>query len=534
MAVELLLTAMTGRIPTPLPTPQTIMPNQTLPHLSKHLRTDCARDLLALLAGGLYTLAFAPFNYAVLAPIALLLLFSGWRHATPLRALRRGYLFGLGAFGIGVSWVYVSIHDYGHAGLFSAAALTTLFFSFWALFPALAGWLTVQCRASHSILGVALIWALLEYFRGVLLLNGFPWLLGAYSQLHSPLAGYISLIGAYGTGFLLALSAALAVAVLHHNKRRYWLGGLLALIWIAGAGLRHITWTTPIGKDLQVALIQGNISQDQKWLPDNQMNTLMLYKNLTAEHWGADIIVWPETAIPAYLSEVEGFYLTPLQTEALQHHTDLIVSLPAEGDTDTIMYNAVLTLGQHPGQYNKNHLLPFGEYMPWQPLSGYILNKLDIRLGDFTPGGDRQPLLQAGGYPFITSICYEDAFGDANINGLPQAAYLVNVTNDAWFGDSMEPHQHLQIAQMRALETGRFMLRATNTGLTAVIAPNGNISASAAPFTTTVLKANITPMGGMTPYARIGDQPIVLVLLGIFLAWWGYQVSAGYKRGKIS
>jgi apolipoprotein N-acyltransferase len=283
-----------------------------------------------------------------------------------------------------------------------------------------------------------------------------------------------------------------------------------------------------------VALIQGNISQDQKWLPDNQMNTLMLYKNLTAEHWGADVIVWPETAIPAYLSEVEGFYLTPLQTEALQHHTDLIVSLPAEGDTDTIMYNAVLTLGQHPGQYNKNHLLPFGEYMPWQPLSGYILNKLDIRLGDFTPGGDQQPLLQAGGYPFITSICYEDAFGDANINGLPQAAYLVNVTNDAWFGDSMEPHQHLQIAQMRALETGRFMLRATNTGLTAVIAPDGNISASAAPFTTTVLKANITPMGGMTPYARIGDRPIVLVLLGIFLAWWGYQVNAGYKRGKIS
>jgi apolipoprotein N-acyltransferase len=264
------------------------------------------------------------------------------------------------------------------------------------------------------------------------------------------------------------------------------------------------------------------------------MNTLMLYKNLTAEHWGADVIVWPETAIPAYLSEVEGFYLTPLQTEALQHHTDLIVSLPAEGDTDTIMYNAVLTLGQHPGQYNKNHLLPFGEYMPWQPLSGYILNKLDIRLGDFTPGGDQQPLLQAGGYPFITSICYEDAFGDANINGLPQAAYLVNVTNDAWFGDSMEPHQHLQIAQMRALETGRFMLRATNTGLTAVIAPDGNISASAAPFTTTVLKANITPMGGMTPYARIGDRPIVLVLLGIFLAWWGYQVNAGYKRGKIS
>ncbi|MDD5272105.1 MAG: apolipoprotein N-acyltransferase, partial [Methylovulum sp.] len=413
------------------------MPTPALPFFSKHLHSDLFRDWLALLAGGLFTFSFAPFNYSALAPLALILLFAGWRYATPLRALRRGYLFGLGAFGLGVSWVYVSIHDYGHAGFLSAGALTTLFFGFWALFPALVGWLAVICRANRSLLGLPLLWALVDYFRGVLLLNGFPWLLGAYSQLHSPLAGYIPLVGAYGTGFLLALTAALVVAFLHRPQQRRWTGAGVVIIWLVGAGLQSIQWTHPIGPALQVVLIQGNISQDQKWLPENQLKTMTLYKDLTAQHWGADIIVWPETAIPAYLSEVEGFYLTPLQAEALQHHTDLIVSLPAEGDTDTKMYNSVLTLGRSQGIYSKNHLLPFGEYMPWQPLSSYILSKLDIRLGDFTAGGDQQPLLQAGGYPFITSICYEDAFGDANSVGLPQAAYLVNVTNDAWFGDSL-------------------------------------------------------------------------------------------------
>lgn len=502
------------------------MPNQ---NLSKRFQSGYLRDLLALTAGGLFTLAFAPFDHAALAPLALILLFAGWRYATPLRGLWRGYLFGLGSFGTGVSWVYVSIHDYGHASVLAAGALTALFCAFWSLFPALVGGMAVLCRANRSLLGLPLIWVLVEYFRGVLLLNGFPWLLGAYSQLHTPLAGYIPLVGAYGTGLLLALSATLVVAMLHQPGQRRWQGGGLIMIWLVGGLLQTISWTSPIGKPLSVALIQGNIPQDQKWLPENQLKTMAMYKDLTAQHWGTDIIVWPESAIPAYLSEVEGFYLFPLQTEAGQHHSDLIVSLPVEGDNAHEMYNSVLTLGWHRGIFSKNHLLPFGEYMPWQPVSGYILNKLDIRLGNFTPGGDAQPLLKAGGYPFITSICYEDAFGDANIVGLPEAAYLVNVTNDAWFGNSIEPHQHLQIAQMRAIETGRFMLRATNTGVTAVIAPDGSLSAKAEPFTTTVLTSNITPMGGMTPYARIGDWPVVLGLLMGFLVWsvyWRVVVKA--------
>jgi apolipoprotein N-acyltransferase len=438
----------------------------------------------------------------------------------------------LGSFGTGVSWVYVSIHDYGHAGIFAAGALTALFCAFWSLFPALAAFLTVLFRANKSVLGLPLIWVLVEYFRGVLLLNGFPWLLASYSQLNTPLAGYIPLVGAYGTSFLLALSATLIVGMLPRPHTWRWQSGALIAIWLIGGLLQTITWTQPIGKPLSVALVQGNIPQDQKWLPENQLKTMTMYKDMTAQHWGTDIIVWPESAIPAYLSEVEGFYLAPLQAEAVQHHSDLIVSLPVEGKGRFEMYNSVLTLGRHQGIFSKNHLLPFGEYMPWQPLSGYILNKLDIRLGDFTPGGDAQPLLKAGGYPFITSICYEDAFGDANIVGLPEAAYLVNVTNDAWFGNSIEPHQHLQMAQMRAIETGRFMLRATNTGVTAVIAPDGSLSAKAEPFTTTVLTSSITPMGGRTPYSSIGDLPVVLLLLSIFMIWMVYTFRQYQSKHK--
>jgi len=477
------------------------------------LSNSIYRDFFALIAGVLYTLAFAPFDYAYLAPVALMVLFASWQFTTAWRAMLRGYLFGLGSFGLGVSWVYISIHDFGGAGEFSAGAMTALFVMFWSLFPALVAFFAVRMGAGKNLVMIPFIWVLVEYFRGVMLLNGFPWLLGAYSQLATPLSGYVPVLGAYGTGFLLALSAVAGVVILQKQKQRLLTGILLLLVWLTGGLLKTVAWTDAIGEPIRVSMIQGNVSQDQKWRPENRLNTLLLYKKLTEEHWDSDLIIWPETAIPAYLSEVEDFFLAPLSLAAQQQGVDLIVSLPIEGSAGHEIYNGVISLGKERGMYRKNHLLPFGEYMPWQPVSGFILRQLKIRLGDFTPGGSRQPLLKAAGYPFITSICYEDAFGDEGISGLPDAAYLVNVTNDGWFGNSPEPHQHLQIARMRALETGRFLLRSTNTGATAVIAPDGKIIRQAPLFETTVLTETITPMGGMTPYAGLGDKPIIVVLV---------------------
>jgi apolipoprotein N-acyltransferase len=499
-------------------------------------------DLLAAIAGILFTLAFAPFDYAYLAPMALILLFASWQNITPGRALSRGYLFGLGAFGLGVSWVYISIHDFGRANMLSSALVTGLFVGFWALFPALAGYLSVKLRTKDrgliSIMVMPVVWLLIEYFRGYWVLNGFPWLQIAYSQLETPMAGYIPVTGVYGTGFLVALTASVIVFMFQTRNHRLLLTTALALIWTTGSVLQGIKWTEAIGDPIRVSLIQGNIKQDQKWRPENKLNTLRYYKTMTETHWDSSVIVWPETSIPAYLSEVNEWFLLPLSKAAQQHKSDLIVSLPAHGNSEDEKYNAVMTLGKETALYRKKHLLPFGEYLPWRPVSGFILNSLGMKLGNFKPGGIDQPLLKAGGYSFITSICYEDAFGDANIIGLPDAAYLVNVTNDGWFGNSMEPHQHLQIARMRAMETGRFLLRATNTGVTAVVAPNGRIISKAPPFEATVLTETITPMGGMTPYARIGDQPVILVLMILLICTIIYDSQVGraarafYRRSE--
>lgn len=481
------------------------------------MMNNYAGDFLALVAGILFTLTFAPFDYPT-ALLALGLLFACWQRTTPRRALWRGYLFGLGEFGLGVSWVYVSIHDFGHAGVFSAGLMTVLFVGFWAIFPALAGYFCAKLSELNRVLLMPVIWLLIEYLRGVWVLDGFPWLLAGYSQLDTPLAGYIPVLGVYGTGFIVALSASLILAVLQ-NKNWQTAVVLLAL-WTGGSYLQTLQWTQPIGAPIRVALIQGNISQDKKWLPENKLNTLHLYKTLTEQHWDAKVIVWPETSIPAYLSEINDSFLMPLNQAAQQHHTYLIVSLPIRNETSGKKYNAVMTLGSHIAYYRKRHLLPFGETMPWQPLSGFVLRQLGIKFGNFSPGGNNQPLLSAGGYPFITSICYEDAFGKLAIQGLENAAYLVNVTNDGWFGHSIEPHQHLQMARMRALETGRFLLRSTNTGLTAIIAPNGVLTQQLPLFEVGVLSGEISPMTGLTPYARLGDAPVLIFLGGLLIVRW--------------
>lgn len=472
-------------------------------------------ELLSPFAGLLLTLAFSPFNYSYLAIVSLVFVFSAWLNCSAKRAALRGYLYGLGLFGSGISWVFVSIHDYGGAPLTGAILLTVAIICFWSVFPAVTAYISVKItpgkHKKQLLWVIPLVWVLVEYYRGYWFLNGFPWLQIAYTQLDTPLRGFVPIMGVYGTGFLLALTVSIVVAGIKRRVKYQNVFIALIMLWGVGEYLTTIKWTHAVGQPINVALIQGNVPQDQKWLAENRVKTLVNYREMTEQHWGADIVIWPETAIPAYLSQVKKFYLDPLSAAAKQNNTDLIVSLPARGK-DKEFFNTVLTLGKNEAQYNKNHLLPFGEYLPLQPLSGYILDSLGIHLGNFTSGGNDQPLLKAGGYPFSTSICYEDAFGSEAIRGMPEAAFLVNVTNDAWFGDSIEPHQHMQIAQMRALETGRYLLRVTNTGVTAIVSPDGKIKNRAPVFKQFILTGSIMPMGGMTPYAYLGDGIIVLIL----------------------
>lgn len=492
-------------------------------------------DCLALIAGVLLALAFAPFDWAYLAFVALALLFVIWEAVSPVRAALRGFLFGLGLFGFGVSWVFVSVRYYGGADLFSSISITLLFVSVWALFPALTGYLAVKIRSYRrrgmcDVLILPCLWQLVDYFRGVWFLNGFPWLQVAYSQLATPIAGYIPVLGSYGAGFIVVLIVNLALRCGRGKRHTGFALSAICLLTLCGQMLKQVAWTHPIGPEITVSLLQGNISQEQKWAPENRDRTLRQYLAMTDRHWRSDIVVWPETSIPAYYSEVKDAVLQPLEQNAIEHNSSVVVSLPMTGQTADIKYNTLLVLGKTPSIYHKNHLLPFGEYLPLQPLSGKILDFLNMRLGQFTPGGDWQSLPVAAGYPFAASICYEDAISRELLGKLPQAAFLINVTNDAWFGRSIEPFQHLQIARMRALESGRYLLRATNTGVTAIVSPRGAIIADAPIYRTATVNGAILPMGGNTPYAETGDEPLVLFFMLTVL----FCIAGRYTKTKLN
>lgn len=476
-------------------------------------------DALALAAGALLPLAFAPFNFYLLGLLCPALLFWLWRRVTPARALWRGWLFGLGQFGVGVYWVYISIHTFGHAPVIVTLGLTVMFIAFLALYPALLGGLSVRWFPGDDrwrrLLVWPAAWALLEWLRGWVL-TGFPWLSIGYSQTDTPLAGYAAVLGVFGVSWLLALCAA-AVTLLPRFS------AVLLLLGVIGGGvaLEHIAWTHAVGKPRKVALIQANISQAVKWQAEQREPTLELYRNLTRAHWDNDLIVWPETAVPIFYDQVAQTFIAEMQAEARAHHVDLLIGIPVQDAAGNRYYNAMMSLGTQQDFYRKRHLVPFGEYLPLRPALGWLLDYLQIPMSDFSAGPSRQTLLHAAGYPAGLSICYEDAFGEETIMDLPAAAYLVNVSNDAWFGDSLAPHQHLQIARMRALETGRYLLRATNTGISAIIGPHGQILARSPQFQATVVTGAMQPMAGATPYVRWGNHAIVTLLsLCLALAFW--------------
>lgn len=476
-------------------------------------------DALALSAGALLPLAFAPFNLYPLALLAPALLFFLWIDVTPGRAAWRGWLFGLGQFGVGVNWVYISIHTFGHAPVLVTLALTVTFIAFLALYPALLGGLTLRLFATHngwrSLIVWPAAWALLEWLRGWFL-SGFPWLAIGYSQVDTPLAAYAPVLGVYGVSWLLALCAG-AITLLP-SKRAV---AVLMAIVLVGLGLERVAWTHADGDGRRVALIQGNISQAVKWEPDQREPTLDLYQDLTRANWNNDLIIWPETAVPIFYHQVADKFIADVQGEARKQGVDLLLGIPVLDLGTDRYYNTMMSLGAQQGFYRKRHLVPFGEFLPLRPLLGWLLDYLQIPMSDFSAGALRQPLLRAAGYPVGISICYEDAFGEEVIGDLPEAAYLVNVSNDAWFGDSLAPHQHLQIARMRALETGRYMLRATNTGISAIIGPKGQLQAKSPQFQVHVLTGDMQPMAGATPYVRWGNRAVVVILLGLFgIALW--------------
>jgi apolipoprotein N-acyltransferase len=484
------------------------------------LQTIRSQLTISFLIGAFTVLGFAPFYLFPIPVFTLALLCHFWRRsATPRASALLGFFFGMGMFSAGVTWLYVCLHDFG--GMPMPAAVLALFFlcAYLASFPALTGWMLKKLNIAMPMvwaLAAGALWGLSDWLRSVLF-TGFPWLTLGYSQAPaSPLAGYAAVLGVYGVSLILVLSAALMCLSYEKEfrKLRYLLP--LLVIWITGFGLQHIRWTEPQGEPVMVSLLQGNISQDLKWLDDQLATSMDTYARLAQES-SSRLIITPEISVPLNRDEVPSSYLAQLATHARRNNGDILIGMVEVPGGGSEYYNTMFSFGTSPEQsYRKYHLVPFGEFIPLKPVFGWIINVLKIPLSDFSRGGLDQVPMNLAGQKVAVNICYEDVFGEEIIKQLPQATLLANVSNDAWFGRSIGPRQHLQISQMRALETGRYMLRATNTGVTAIINERGRVLQEAEVFTTTALNGMAQGYTGATPYVRFGNS-LVLGLGGLLL-----------------
>ena len=474
------------------------------------------RLLSALAAGLIVPFAFAPYAWWPLAALGPAVLLALLRARSPRQAACLGWCFGVGMFGHGVWWIQVSVHQFGLPYYAFSVTATAVLVAFLALYPALFAALTRALPApnesSRALLLAPALWLGCEWLRGWLF-TGFPWLSLGYSQLDAPLAGIAPWLGGSGCSFALLLAAGMLAQMINASWRSRGVL-LLALVALLGGAqlLRGVSTTYEIEAGLRVALIQGAIPQQLKWGLAQRAHAFSLYSELSARNWQSDLLVWPETAIPAFADEVPEM-ITSLNDTARAAHTTLLVGMPTgQPWSGGRYYNSVVALGRETGRYDKRHLVPFGEFFPLKSLLEDLSRLLSIPMSDFSRGDIEQPALHAAGHVVGVSICYEDVFAPEVMRALPQAAFLVNVSNDAWFGDTIAPHQHLQIARMRALESGRYLLRATNSGITAVVDERGRVVARAPQFEPTALTSQFAARGGSTPYVRFGDQPLQVAL----------------------
>jgi len=481
-------------------------------------------------AGAMLTTAFAPLGLYAMAPLIVLPLLAACLHARPREAARLAFWFGAGLFLFGTYWLYTSIHVFGEAPLWIAVALMVCLVVIMAWYFAAIAWLIATLAAADPWRLVAVApagWVAIEWFRGWFL-TGFPWMSIGYSQVDSPLAGWLPVFGVYGASFLVVLSASAAFAVRERRGLQRW-GAVTVVIlpWIAGAGFQAVQWSEPSGSPRKTTIVQGGVSQDQKWLREQFAITLDLYHSSILSHRDSELIVWPEVAIPAAIDQVEG-YLELLQLDLERQQQTLLLGI-LERDGDDI-YNSVLMLDGDTRQvYRKRHLVPFGEYFPVPDRVREWMRLMSLPHSDMTPGELEQPLLRtADGDRLAVAICYEDAYGAEQLYALPDATILINVSNDAWFGDSIAPHQHLEIARVRALEAARYVVRATNNGISAFIGARGELLQTAPQFEYATLTMEVVPMTGATPYSVAGNWPVVSLAL-VIVGGFGWRTFEGRR-----
>jgi apolipoprotein N-acyltransferase len=481
------------------------------------------REWFAAIAGAASAFGFAPYGLSYLAHLGPALLFLLWDYASPRDAARTGFFFGAALFGAGTWWIYTAVHEFGQApawlAVFLVLALVVIKGAYYAILGYIAVRIAPDPSVPRSMLLIPAAWTLLEWLRGWLF-TGFPWLELGYAHSDTPLAGLAAVGGIHLVTFVnVATAGAIVVLIGHAGRARIVAIAAVVACWLAGWLLAGREWTRPAGDPVEVALLQGAIPQDEKWLKENRAATLDLYRRLNREALGADIVVWPESAIPILAHEAEVF-LESIRHESQARGSDVLVGLLRFDFGSGEIRNGLLAMTETgDGWYYKRRLVPFGEFFPVPESVRRWMRLNSLPYYDMTPGAEHQQPLEAGGERLGATICYEDAYGAEQLAVLASATLLVNVTNNAWFGDSSAPHQQLQMARFRALEAGRWLFRATSNGVTAVIDPRGAVTDRLPQFEPGVLKATVQPRTGLTPYARTGNWPILSLctaLLAVF------------------
>ncbi len=482
-----------------------------------------AGSAIALVAGMALALSFAPIDLWPLAFVAPAVLMWLWQDSTPRRAAVHGFWFNAGTFSVGTYWLYIAIAEIGHAPLPLTFFLMIGMISIMSAYHALLGWCVAKYLPARGawrwIVGIPGAWLFTEWLRGWFL-TGFGWLALGYSQTDTWLAGLAPVVGQFGIGLaVLLVAGALLTLLLGSRRERVVAGSVVVVIVGASFALHGRSWTNPSGPPVSTAIVQGAIPQDEKWIDENLDKTLDVYRDLTRQAHGTSIIVWPESAIPDLANNHIEFYKQVYQ-EASAKGSSLVMGTmrmeenPKTGEAE--FFNSVLAMDRASpgvGWYDKHHLVPFTEFVPLPDFAREWLRLRNLPSESFTRGAAVQEPFEAGGQKIAASVCYEDAYGSTQLPALRTATLLVNVTNDAWFGHSTARYQHLQISRMRAIEAGRPMVRAANTGVSAIIESDGRIVATAAEYAPAVVIADVQPRIGLTPYARTGNSLIVVLAL---------------------
>ena len=483
--------------------------------------------LLAFVAGALYPLAFAPSHLWPLTFASAAVLFWLLSRAEG-QMLLLAWVFGLGKYAVGVSWIYVSIHQYGGASPLLAGAMVAVFVAFMALFCLPIGWFLGKLKASNQhisksalAMGFVATWVLMEWML-TWFLTGFPWLFAGHAMLGTPLQGYAPVIGTFGLSLVvMTITAAAMLSADQAQTSRVRIGTAGVVLVLVGLGISLDTqvWTKPTGR-YEAALVQGNIDQAIKWDADQRLNNVRKHMQLSEEHWDADILIWPEFALTLYGQDALAV-TDVLNRRGASSQTNVVIGMPDVQWQDQERYqvfNSAQGFGQARGKFAKHHLVPFGDYVPLQEYLRGLIEFFDLPMSNASRGARQQTNIaltlsgQDQAVEVAAGICYEIAYGDSLRRQAETSGLLLTISNDTWFGGSIGPHQHMQIAQMRALENGRWLLRATNNGVTGIVNPRGEITAQLPQFEASVLRGDFEVMMGRTPFSKLGDIPVLFVL----------------------